>query len=98
MDTGLHALQVPAAQRLATFGIGLCKHQVPDRTECIYFDFVIVKAISVRIEKNFEIIVIEYYFIFLADVRPDMRFLKFGSDVDILFIPEQFHPGLKGRF
>ena len=55
--------------------------------------FEVFVAVAVRVDEQFEIVVMENHRVVLGQGTPDMRLFEFGRDVEILVVPLHFGAG-----
>lgn len=87
----LQPLDVPFVQSVAVVLVRFRKKEIPLRVESIDFQFTVLMAVSVGIEEDFEIIVMEDNLIAFGDRGPHMRLLQFGADIEIDVVAKHFH-------
>ena len=54
-------------------------------------------AVTIGIDKNLEVVVVENHGIALGQRSPDVRFLELSSDKEVIVIPSHLHAGSKSR-
>ena len=94
MHRAFEAGEITAEDRHAALAIGLGEAEFPDRAEGIDLEFVVVEAIAVRVDEDFEVVIFKHDGILLSDGAPDVWLLKFCADVEVVIIPAHLDPRL----
>lgn len=97
LDGGTQPRDFPAIIGVSTRPIGLGQEKVPTGIEGVDLEFEILHTVSVRVEEDFEIVVVEDDRVMLRQGGPDIRLPQFGADVQRAVIPQQLRPGPEAR-
>ena len=79
-----------AIVRLAPILVGAIQEQIPSGVEGVQFQFGVSVIISIRIDKDLEVIILKNNRIVFADAALQVRFEKLCSDVQVFVIPKKF--------
>ena len=87
MDGRAQAGDLPTVVGFAAFAIRFGQEEVPAGIEGVDFELEIVAPVAGGVEEDFEIVIVEDDRIVLGEGGPDVGFLDFGGDVEIMVVP-----------
>ena len=90
MYSQLKSRTIPLNHEISSRTIRLIQHQIKYNSFCISFYFKVILPVTIRIEKNFKIIVMVNNCISLIQLRLNIIFLQRSSNIKILIIPQHF--------
>src|SRR5262245_19083925 len=92
-DRSLQSNNIPAILGPASVQVWLGQKQIPYGVERIDLKLVVFISVAVRIDEDFEVIVVKDYRITLCQRSPNVRLIHLGANVKVLIIPQ--HPGAR---
>ena len=79
---------VPGVNRGAAVAVGLNQQEIPDGVQRVDFDLEIRVRIAVRIDEDFEVVVLEDDGVALLEGPPEVGFFQVRPEVEELVVPE----------
>jgi hypothetical protein len=73
VDAGLKAGDLPGVVRTSLLLVWPGEEQVPAGVECVDFEFEVVQAVAGGVQKNLEVVVVEYDGVMSGQGGPDVR-------------------------
>ena len=72
--------------------------EVEDGAYGIYFDFEVVMAVAIGVDKYLEVVVVVHHFVVVLDISPYVWVAQLGSHIQVVIVPKHLGASLVARF
>ena len=97
LDSAFESWYFPAVNGRPAVFVRTQQQQIPGGVESVHLEFGVIVAIAVRVDENFEVIVMKDNRVMRRQTALDVWFFEFGGHVEKTVVPEHLGPSAKTR-